>query len=136
MLRISKLTDYATVILARLAAAPDRLHTASEVAEQTRLSPPTVSKLLKELQRAGLVSSVRGAYGGYQLTRPASQITAAAIIDALEGPVAITECSGDHSACEIESVCRVGRAWRGISANIRRSLNEVTLAQLAGLERS
>src|SRR5688572_27086990 len=103
MLRINKLTDYATVILARLAAAPERLHTAADVAERTRLSLPTVSKLLKELQRAGLVSSTRGAAGGYQLTRPANEITAAAILDALEGPVAITECSGDHSNCEIES---------------------------------
>jgi FeS assembly SUF system regulator len=134
MLRINKLTDYATVILARLAAAPERLHTAGEVAERTGLALPTVSKLLKELQRAGLITSARGCTGGYQLTRPASEITAAAILDALEGPMAITECSGDHSSCEIESACRVGSAWRGINARIRHSLNEITLAQLAGLK--
>ncbi len=134
MLRISKLTDYATVILAVLAGAPDRLHAAAEVAEQTRLSLPTVSKLLKVLQRAGLVNSTRGAHGGYQLTRPASAISAAAILDALEGPLAITECSGKDSHCGIEHVCRVGRAWQRVNFAIRRTLNDITLAQLAGLE--
>ena len=135
MLRISKLTDYATVILAYLASAPDRLHAAAEVAEQTSLSLPTVSKLLKALQRAGLVSSTRGSHGGYQLTRPASAISAAAILDALEGgPVAITECSGKDSHCGIEHVCRVGRAWQRVNVAIRRTLTEISLAQLAGLD--
>ncbi|HSD73853.1 MAG TPA: SUF system Fe-S cluster assembly regulator [Steroidobacteraceae bacterium] len=135
MLRISKLTDYATVILACLASAPDRLHAAAEVAEQTRLSLPTVSKLLKTLQRAGLVTSARGSHGGYQLTRPATAISAAAILDALEGgPVAITECSGKDSHCGIEHVCRVGRAWQRVNLAIRRTLNDISLAQLAGLE--
>lgn len=134
MLRISKLTDYATVILADLCNAPRQLHTAVEVAAKTRLALPTVSKLLKELQRAGLVTSTRGAHGGYRLTRPPETITAAAILDALEGPLAITECSGKDSHCGIEHVCRVGRSWQRISAAIRRSLSEITLAQLAGIE--
>jgi FeS assembly SUF system regulator len=134
MMRISKLTDYATVILADLCSAPRQLHTAVEVADHTGLALPTVSKLLKELQRAGLVSSARGARGGYRLTRPPEAITAAAILDALEGPVAITECSGKDSHCGIEHVCRVGRSWQRISAAIRRALGDITLAQLAGLE--
>ena len=135
MLRISKLTDYGTVILAYLASAPDRLHAAAEVAEQTRLSLPTVSKLLKTLQRAGLVASTRGSHGGYQLTRPATAISAVAILDALEGgPVAITECSGKDSHCGIEHVCRVGRAWQRVNLAIRRTLSDITLAQLAGIE--
>jgi Rrf2 family protein len=96
---------------------------------------PTVSKLLKTLQRAGLVSSTRGSHGGYQLTRPAAAISAAAILDALEGgPVAITECSGKDSHCGIEHVCRVGRAWQRVNFAIRRTLSDITLAQLAGLE--
>lgn len=135
MLRISKLTDYGTVILAYLAAHADRMHTASEVAERTRLGLATVSKLLKSLHRAGLVSSVRGSHGGYQLARPAAAITAAAILDALEGPFALTECSGKHSACEIEATCRVGHAWQRVNAAVHRALNDVSLAQLAGLDR-
>jgi FeS assembly SUF system regulator len=135
VLRISKLTDYGTVILAHLASAPDRLHAAAEVAEQTRLSLPTVSKLLKTLQRAGLVTSTRGSHGGYQLTRPPTAISAVAILDALEGgPVAITECSGKDSHCGIEHVCRVGRAWQRVNLAIRRTLSDINLAQLAGIE--
>jgi FeS assembly SUF system regulator len=135
MLRISKLTDYGTVILACLAAQPDRWWTAAEVADRTHVGLPTVSKLLKKLQRSGLVRSMRGSHGGYQLARPAGEITAARILDALEGPFAITECSGQHSNCGIESSCRVGHAWQRVNAAIRRALNEVSLAQLSGTER-
>lgn len=135
MLRISKLTDYGTVILAYLAAHADQMHTASEVAERTRLGLATVSKLLKNLHRAGLVSSVRGSHGGYQLARPANAITAAAILDALEGPFALTECSGRHSACGIEATCGVGHAWQRVNAAVHRALSDVSLAQLAGLDR-
>ncbi len=135
MLRISKLTDYATVILADLSRAPAGLRTASEVSQHTRLALPTVSKLLKTLQHAGLVTSTRGAHGGYTLARAPDTITAAEILDALEGPVAITECSALHSHCGIEHVCGVGRAWQKVNSAIRRALNDITLAQLAGLER-
>ena len=134
MLRISKLTDYGTVVLACLAGAPDRRMTATEVAERTRLGLPTVSKLLKCFHRAGLVASTRGMHGGYQLARPANRISAAAIIDAVEGPVAITECSGNHSACDLETSCSTGNAWQRINGAIRRSLDEISLAQLAGQE--
>jgi FeS assembly SUF system regulator len=134
MLRISKLTDYGTVVLACLAATPDRRLTATEVAERTRLGLPTVSKLLKCFHRAGLVASTRGMHGGYQLARPANRISAAAIIDAVEGPVAITECSGDHSACDLETSCSTGSAWQRINGAIRRSLDEISLAQLSGQE--
>jgi FeS assembly SUF system regulator len=135
MLRISKLTDYGTVILACLASQPGRLWTASEVAERTRVGLPTVSKLLKKLQRTGLVVSTRGSHGGYQLARAAGEITAAHILDALEGPFAITECSGQHSNCDLESNCRVGHAWQRVNGAIRRALTDISLAQLAGMER-
>jgi FeS assembly SUF system regulator len=136
MLRISKLTDYGTVILALLASQPDSQLAAAEVAERTRIALPTVSKVLKSLQRNGLVMSTRGSHGGYQLAKPAAEITAVHILDALEGPFAITECSGEHSSCGIESSCRVGHAWQRVNSAIRRALTDVTLAQLAGVERS
>ncbi|MGH8259425.1 MAG: SUF system Fe-S cluster assembly regulator [Steroidobacteraceae bacterium] len=134
MLRISRLTDYATVILATLASEPARLQTAAALSEQTHIAAPTVSKLLKQLQRTGLVTSTRGLHGGYQLARPASEISAAAILDALEGPLALTDCSAGHGQCEIEPTCRVGRVWQRLNLAIRRSLYEVTLAQLAGID--
>jgi len=134
MLRISRLTDYATVLLAALASEPQRLQTATALAEQTRIAAPTVSKLLKQLHRAGLVSSTRGLHGGYQLARPPAQISAAAILDALEGPVALTDCAVGHGNCEIEQTCRVGRVWQRLNLAIRRALYDVSLAQLAGLD--
>jgi Rrf2 family protein len=80
------------------------------------------------------VTSVRGSHGGYELARPAHQISAASIIDAIEGPVAITECSGDHSACDLELVCSTGGSWQRINDAIRRSLDSISLAQLSGQE--
>jgi FeS assembly SUF system regulator len=134
MLRIGKLTDYATLILATLATDRVRLLNAGTLAERTRLSQPTVSKLLKQLQRAGLVNSTRGTHGGYQLSRDPASISAAEILDALEGPFALTECSSDTGHCGIEHTCSVGRTWQRLSIAIRRSLHEITLAQLAGLD--
>ena len=79
--------------------------------------------------------STRGSHGGYQIACPPGEISAARILDALEGPVAITECSGQHSNCGIESNCRVGHVWQRVNGAIRRALTDITLAQLAGLER-
>jgi FeS assembly SUF system regulator len=134
MLRISKLTDYATVILGALATEPDRQRTAAEIAARTHVGAATVAKLLKQLHRAELVASSRGLHGGYRLARPAQEISAAAILDALEGPLALTECAAEHSHCGIEGTCRVGGAWQRVSLAIRHSLQEITLAELAGLD--
>ena len=133
MLRISKLTDYATVLLGRLATDPARQYNAAQLAELTRLAVPTVSKVLKQLHRRGLVTSVRGAHGGYRLAQPPEQITAAQILDALEGPVALIECARSTHHCGIESTCGVGHAWQRVNLAIRRSLQEITLLELAGL---
>src|SRR5260370_39676933 len=94
MLRMGKLTDYATVVLASLAQDPSRHRAAADLAQSTRLNRPTVSKVLKGLQRAGMVISSRGAHGGYKLARLPENITATQILDVFEGPIAITECSG------------------------------------------
>ena len=130
MLRISKLTDYGTVLLAHLAANQATVCSAADVAIATGIAPPTVSKLLKLLARAGLVSSTRGANGGYRLSRPPQQISAADVIDALEGPVSITECSASDGDCEHEGVCSVGGAWQRINVAIRQALQDVTLNDL------
>ena len=130
MLRISKLTDYGTVVLAHLAGEHDGVCSAADVAQATGIAVPTVSKLLKSLARAGLVTSTRGANGGYRLARAAEDISAASVIDALEGPVSITECSATDSQCDYESVCNVGNAWQRINVAIRRALEDVSLVDL------
>ena len=130
MLRMSKLTDYGTMVLAELATHGGGLSTASQVADSTHLTLTTVSKLLKSLTHAGLVVSARGVQGGYALARPATAISAAEILDALEGPVALTDCSSSHSTCDLESFCRVGSAWQRINHSIRQALEGITLADL------
>jgi FeS assembly SUF system regulator len=130
MLRMSKLTDYGTLVLSQLAANGTDPSSAGTVAGKTHIARPTVSKLLKALTRSGLVVSTRGARGGYALARAPDEITAAEIIDALEGPVAITECSAHSGMCDLEAFCRVGSAWQRINLSIRAALQQVTLADL------
>jgi len=130
MLRMSKLTDYGTMVLAELATNDQGLSTASQVADATHLGLPTVSKLLKSLAHSGLVVSARGVQGGYALARPAAKISAAEILDALEGPVALTDCSSSGGGCNLESYCRVGTAWQRINHSIRKALEGVSLADL------
>lgn len=128
---MSKLTDYGTVVMTCLAHKPDSIVRAAEVAQSTHLAAPTVSKLLKLLASSGLVESFRGAHGGYRLARPAEDITLVEIIDALEGPVALTECTTAEGDCSQAQVCTVRPNWMRINAVVRSALCGVSLAELA-----
>ena len=130
MLRMSRLTDYGTVVLAHLASNESGHVSATELAEASGLALPTVSKLLKSLAKAQLVHSTRGVRGGYRLARTPQKISAAQVIDALEGPVSITECSARNSHCDYEQNCNVGGAWQRINVAIRRALDDISLADL------
>ena len=130
MLRVTKLTDYATLVLTALAGSPARVHSAAELAELARLELPTVSKVLKPLARAGLVTSFRGASGGYRLARPPSQISLIDIVEAIEGRLNMTECSSEHSYCEHESHCGVQGHWRRINDVISDTLRGMSLAEM------
>ncbi len=131
MLKLGKLTDYATVVMTALAADPARLRCAQELSELTHIAPPTVSKLLKMLSRSGLLESIRGAHGGYRLVRHPSQITMADVVAAVEGPIALTECASRPGCCSIESHCGVRGNWRLINSAIRQALESVSLEQMA-----
>ena len=130
MLRIRKLTDYGIFVLAHLANEQDTVISASQIASRTGLNLPTVSKLLKTLSKAKLVTSIRGSQGGYSLAKKSSTISAAEIIDAFEGPVAITECSASYHSCSLESQCGVGEAWQKINRAIRNTLENISLTDL------
>ncbi|MFT4248205.1 MAG: SUF system Fe-S cluster assembly regulator [Pseudomonas sp.] len=130
MLRVTKLTDYATVVLTVLASHPGDVLSATELAEHAGLEPPTVSKLLKPLAQAGLVEGLRGVRGGYRLARAAGGISLIEIVEAMEGPLAITECSQDHGQCGIAHQCGVRSNWRLINDVVADALRGVTLAQM------
>jgi FeS assembly SUF system regulator len=129
MLRVSKLTDYATVIMTVLADAAD-VHSAQDVAARAHLELPTVSKLLKQLAHAGLVDSFRGVNGGYRLAREPERITIAQIVTAMEGPIGMTECSAHIGLCDHESHCGVRVNWQRINQAIAHALASVTLADM------
>lgn len=131
MLRISKLTDYATLLLAALARRPSECLPASRLAELTRLEPPTVAKVLKTLARSGLVDSVRGVNGGYRLAAAPEAISVAGIISAMEGPIALTECGLEPGLCAHESDCDLRGNWQRIGQAVERALADLSLADLA-----
>lgn len=131
MLRISKLTDYAIIVLGHMAKEPARTYAATELSETASVAMPTVSKILKALARSSVVKSTRGAKGGYQLSHPPEMTSVASIIRALEGPIALTECGLEHDSCEQASFCHIRGNWAVINRAVRAALEAVTLADMA-----
>jgi FeS assembly SUF system regulator len=130
MIRMSKLTDYAIVLLAHLARG-ERTLTAQELATRSRVPLPTVSKLCKELSRAGIVVSHRGRHGGYSLARGADAISIAEIVEALEGPIALTECGSPGGVpCGIEASCLAKASWDPVSRAIHGALQQLPLSAI------
>jgi FeS assembly SUF system regulator len=133
MLRITKLTDYGIVLLVQLANGENRgSQNARSMAEATSLPLPVVSKILKSLAQGGLLTSQRGAKGGYTLSRRPENVTVAEIIVALEGPIALMECSAGPGHCDQETGCPVRDPWQRIHQSILEMLKHVTLRELVG----
>jgi FeS assembly SUF system regulator len=132
LLRLSKLTDYAVVVLARL-DAEGGVQTAPCLAQCTSIAEPTVAKVLKVLAHAGLVEGLRGARGGYRLGRPLAAMTLSDVILAVDGPIALTACvDGASGSCETEATCPVRGRWDPVNDAVRRALSAISLADLAG----
>lgn len=132
MIRLAKLTDYGLVLMTIMARDRKRpMHTARDLAVDSKLPLPTVSKLLKKLLQSGLLVSHRGTRGGYSLARDAREIPLAEVIAAIEGPFAFTECSSDVSGvCDLERNCPIKTNQRVISDVLRGALEKVTLSDL------
>jgi FeS assembly SUF system regulator len=128
MLRLSKFADYGTQVMAYM-AKDGAVHSATEVSAELGIAVPTVSKILKMLIRDDLVESVMGAKGGYRLSRDPAEINIAEIINAMDGPISITECSGT-TTCERESTCSTRSNWQGINHIIQNALEKVNLAEM------
>ncbi len=132
MFRLSRITDYGIVLMAQLASHGDEAtRNAREMAAETELPPPVVSKILKSLAREGLLASQRGAKGGYALARDPETISVAELIEVLEGPIGLTECTAHPGNCPQEASCHVRAPWQRINQAVRDALARITLADLA-----
>jgi len=131
MFRLSRITDYGIVLMAHIAEQEEgTLNSARDVADQTQLPLPVVSKILKSLTREGLLRSHRGSKGGYSLRRAASEITVPELITALDGPIRLTECASHTGACAKEPSCHVREPWQRINAAVEEALARITLSDL------
>lgn len=130
MIKLSRLADYAVVLLTQMGGAGKSVHNALDLAERTGLPVPTVSKVLATLARDGLLISVRGARGGYRLGAAPERISVAAIISAIDGPIALTQCVDTAGSCNVETLCPTRAGWHKINDAIRGALTCVTLADL------
>ena len=131
MLKLNRLTDYAVVVLGQLARNSGKVETATEIAMSTGIPLPTVSKILKILSSAVIVMSHRGAGGGYLLERRADDVRVAEIIEAFEGPIALTACVDSAvDNCSIEALCPMKGNWNTVNEAIRTTLFSLTLADM------
>ncbi len=132
MIRITRQTDYGILLLSRMASHPmAEVHTAKRVAQQSHIPLPMASKILKALAKRGLLVSQRGVKGGYRLAAAAERISLADVIQALEGPIGITECSFNPGGCEQEGCCPVQSNWQRISLAMRDALGRIPLSEMS-----
>ena len=118
--------------MAQMAQGGEALRTAQDISHDTGVPLPTVAKILNALARESLISSHRGAAGGYSLERQPAEITVADIIQAIEGPIALTACvDGTTGQCEVENLCPMRGNWDKVNQAIRGALSEVTLADMS-----
>lgn len=130
MLRISKLTDYAILLMVELTRDGEML-SAHTLAERIHVETPTASKVLKLLAGNGLLESYRGANGGYRVSATADKISVAEVIAAIEGPIAMTECSVEEGLCSQEDSCDLRSNWQRISMAVAQALRDVSLAEMS-----
>jgi len=130
MLRLSKLTDYAVVVLVRL-SRESGVQTSPGIAAATGIPEPTVAKVLKALAAGGLVVSQRGAHGGYRLLRPLGAIPVADVIAAVDGPIALTACvESSVMECESQGLCPMRGRWDPVNEAIHQALSTISLADM------
>jgi len=127
---MGKLTDYGIVLMTYLASKTYQQHSAHNLSDAVNMPLPTVRKVLKALSHSDLLTSERGAQGGYSLSKNPKHISIAEIIAAIEGPIALTECVSDESKCEQESHCTVQTNWTRINNAVFHALDEVKLSDM------
>jgi FeS assembly SUF system regulator len=131
-MRLSRLADYAIVLLTHIAQHPEAVHTGAEAALATGVPQPTTARILARLCRSGVLTSTRGAKGGYVLGQPAADISVGDVVSVFDGPVNLTRCvSAARRPCEVETTCPSRAGLNRINVAVRKALNDVSLADLA-----
>jgi len=139
MLSLTRKTDYALLALSHLAGEPGTIVSAREIAARFGVSRSLLMNVLKLLSASGFVNSVRGARGGYVLSRPAEEITLVALIDAIEGPVRLAPCiggGGEGPTCNVEDNCPLQGPLNWLHLRLRDFFENVTLAEMAAVNDS
>ena len=131
MLKISRLADYAALLMQRLVQADGASLSAADLAEQSNIAYPTVSKVLKQLAEAKLVLSHRGVNGGYRLARSATSISLYQLITAIDGEIALTECSASEGQCVHGAQCPLSGSWQSVSQLVGRILSMIKLSEMS-----
>lgn len=135
MLRITKETEYAFMLLGAVLAADGAAKNTAYLAGQTRIAVPMSGKVLKRLTQRGILESIRGAYGGYQLARNAATITALDVVEAMEGSPELVECASSENSCALAGHCQLSPFWLSLNDDIRALLADKTLADMQCYER-
>lgn len=130
MIRLSRLSDYAIVLMCEMAASGDKTFSARKLHETTQISQPAIMKILKLLASAGLVTSMRGPRGGYRLATAPGDVSILAIVKAVDGPVAVTLCShaGSDSPCAFEANCMAKTGWSVVNLALQETLSRFSVA--------
>ena len=140
MMRMSKLADYSFILLLQMVSEDKVSWAASDLADRTTLPLPTVAKLMKLLAKSGVVTGQRGASGGYRLAASAKEISIARIVEAVDGPIALTDCAAkdvgsevdknDIHDCAVRSHCPMHGGWNKVNRAMRGALENVFLCDL------
>lgn len=132
MLRLSKKTDYGLLALQYLATeAPSGVASARAIAERYDIPVELLAKVLQHLARLGFVAAQKGAHGGYHLARPAADISLAEVVQAIDGPLAITACGREEERCEQFGRCSVRDPLLRVKDRILSVLQTTTLAEMS-----
>lgn len=135
-LRLTNAADYAIRSMIYIASLPeDRVVLRSEVAEAQRIPPSFMAKILRGLVRAGLLRSSRGVHGGFTLARPAAEINLLEVVEAIEGPLSLTDCVPDPEACIHAANCPANSVWARVQHQIGDVLQKTTLEALVSAPR-
>tara|TARA_B100000945_G_scaffold94300_2_gene73688 strand:+ start:3822 stop:4292 length:471 start_codon:yes stop_codon:yes gene_type:complete len=133
MIKVSRMADYAILLVCKMSSSKNKVYSAHELSTITALKITTISKILTKLTKANITNSIRGVAGGYKLTLKAEDISIGDIIDIIDGQVALTVCVEEdkNHCCELESMCPSQGNWQVINNTVRDALNSISIAEMA-----